>query len=176
MSQPGRRFYLTGWCSLGARFGVGKSSFPLELHDSFCDCKPSAPQGLPGVGGGGGVEVLWNASVPQEILEVLEDDPPWLLDEDHSLVGPQRPQTDRSPADPASSRRHPTWSSSRSALPPHCSWISSYPGKVYPFYEPPLPLPVLGKTDSMTSRPKQKRLPPSSSTVKTCQRSRLPYL
>ena len=44
---------------------------------------------------------LWNASVPKEELEILEDDPPWLLEKEHSLAGPQRPRTDRKPWRPS---------------------------------------------------------------------------
>ena len=61
------------------------------------------------------------------------------------------PRLTRSPGDPACSRQDPTWSSSMSVLPPLWSQISSHPEIFYPLYEPSLPLPVLGKTDSMTS-------------------------
>lgn len=32
---------------------------------------------------------------------MLENDPPWLLEEDHSLDDPQRPQTDEKPWGPS---------------------------------------------------------------------------
>ncbi|KAI4529149.1 hypothetical protein MG293_020823 [Ovis ammon polii] len=46
-------------------------------------------------------EPSWGSSVPQEELKFLEDDPPWLLDEDHILAGPQRHQTDKKPWGPS---------------------------------------------------------------------------
>ena len=81
---------------------------------------------------------------------MLEDDPSWFLEEDHSLAGPQRPQADKKPWGPGlqQTRSHLEF---QHVCPP--STLGSdlvSPWNILP-YEPSLPLPVLGKTNSMTS-------------------------
>ena len=99
MSQPGGHIYLflccTGWCSLWAHLGGG-----VRRAHSHCSCRilsVTAKHLFPRAFLVG----LWNASVPKEELEILEDDPPWLLEKEHSLAGPQRPGTDRKPWRPS---------------------------------------------------------------------------
>ena len=171
MSQPGGHIYLflccTGWCSLWAHFGGRGELIPIVVAEFFLRLQSICSPG----------PSLWVFGMhlcPKRNLKFWKMILPGFWRKSTAWLVLRGPGLSGSPGDPASSRRDLTWSSSMSVLPPLWSQITSYPARVYTLYESSLPLLVLGKTDSMTSTPKQKRLPPSCSPVKTCQMSRSP--